>query len=32
MLARPAVAAGRILPPEQALPVYVRDKVVASAL
>jgi len=30
-LARPAVAAGQILPPEQALPVYVRDRVVAAA-
>lgn len=31
-LARPAVAAGQLLPPERALPVYVRDKVVASAM
>jgi len=30
-LARPAVAAGQILPPERALPVYVRDRVVAAA-
>lgn len=30
-LARPRVAAGEILPPEAALPVYVRDKVVATA-
>jgi len=28
-LARPAVSAGRILPAEQALPVYVRDRVVS---
>ena len=31
-LAQPAVNAGQILPPERALPVYVRDKVVASAM
>ena len=30
-LAQPAVAAGQILPPESALPVYVRDRVVAVA-
>ena len=30
-LSRPAVAAGQILPPERALPVYVRDRVVAAA-
>jgi len=30
-LARPAVAKGQILPPERALPVYVRDRVVAVA-
>jgi tRNA threonylcarbamoyladenosine biosynthesis protein TsaB len=30
-LAQPAVAAGQILPPERALPVYVRDRVVAAA-
>lgn len=29
-LARPAVARGQILPAEQALPVYVRDRVVAA--
>jgi len=32
LLAQPAVAAGRLLPPEGALPVYVRDKVVAAAV
>jgi len=32
LLAQPAVAAGQLLPPEGALPVYVRDKVVASAM
>ncbi len=32
LLARPVVAAGKVLPPERALPVYVRDKVVASAM
>jgi len=32
LLAQPAVAAGQLLPPERALPVYVRDKVVASAM
>jgi tRNA threonylcarbamoyladenosine biosynthesis protein TsaB len=31
-LARPAVVAGRILDPAQALPVYVRDNVAVSAL
>jgi tRNA threonylcarbamoyladenosine biosynthesis protein TsaB len=31
-LAEPAVAAGQLLPPELALPVYVRDRVVASAV
>jgi tRNA threonylcarbamoyladenosine biosynthesis protein TsaB len=31
LLAQPAVAAGQILPPERALPVYVRDRVVAAA-
>ena len=31
LLARKDVAAGRILPPEAALPVYVRDRVVAVA-
>jgi tRNA threonylcarbamoyladenosine biosynthesis protein TsaB len=30
-LARPAVVAGRLLPAEGALPVYVRDRVVAAA-
>jgi tRNA threonylcarbamoyladenosine biosynthesis protein TsaB len=29
-LARPAVTGGRILPAEAALPVYVRDRVVAA--
>jgi tRNA A37 threonylcarbamoyladenosine modification protein TsaB len=32
LLAQPAVAAGRLLPAEAALPVYVRDKVVAAAV
>jgi len=32
LLAQPMVAAGQVLPPERALPVYVRDKVVASAM
>jgi tRNA threonylcarbamoyladenosine biosynthesis protein TsaB len=32
LLAQPAVAAGKLLPPEGALPVYVRDKVVAAAV
>ena len=32
LLARPAVASGRLLPAEAALPVYVRDRVVDSAL
>ena len=32
LLARPRVAAGDLLPPEGALPVYVRDRVVNSAL
>jgi tRNA threonylcarbamoyladenosine biosynthesis protein TsaB len=32
LLARPAVARGQVLPAEGALPVYVRDRVVASAL
>jgi tRNA threonylcarbamoyladenosine biosynthesis protein TsaB len=32
LLAQAAVAAGHLLPPEGALPIYVRDKVVASAL
>jgi hypothetical protein len=27
LLARTAIAAGQILPPERALPVYVRDRV-----
>lgn len=31
-LARPAVAAGRLLDPAQAVPVYVRDQVVQSSL
>lgn len=31
ILARPAVAAGQALPPELALPVYVRDRVVEAA-
>ncbi len=31
-LAQPAVAAGQILPAEHALPVYVRDRVVAAAV
>jgi len=31
-LARPLVAAGQVLPPEQALPVYVRDHVVTVAV
>jgi tRNA threonylcarbamoyladenosine biosynthesis protein TsaB len=31
LLAGSAVAAGQILPPERALPVYVRDRVVAAA-
>jgi tRNA threonylcarbamoyladenosine biosynthesis protein TsaB len=31
-LARPLVAAGQILPPELAVPVYVRDHVVTAAL
>ena len=31
-LAETAVSMGQILPPERALPVYVRDKVVASAM
>lgn len=30
-LAAPAVSAGRVLPPEQALPVYVRDRVAEPA-
>lgn len=30
-LAVPAVAAGQVLPPEQALPVYVRDRVAEAA-
>ena len=30
-LARPVVEAGRLLPPERALPVYVRDRVVSAA-
>jgi tRNA threonylcarbamoyladenosine biosynthesis protein TsaB len=29
LLARPVVAAGQLLPPDRALPVYVRDRVVA---
>ena len=32
LLAQPVVATGRLLPPEGALPVYVRDKVVATAM
>ncbi len=32
LLARPAVSAGKLLPPEGALPVYVRDRVVAKSL
>jgi hypothetical protein len=32
LLAQPVVAAGRLLPPEGALPVYVRDNVIASAM
>jgi tRNA threonylcarbamoyladenosine biosynthesis protein TsaB len=32
LLARPRAAAGELLPPEAALPVYVRDRVVATAL
>jgi tRNA threonylcarbamoyladenosine biosynthesis protein TsaB len=32
VLARPRVAAGELLPPEAALPVYVRDRVVAPAM
>ena len=31
LLARPAVAAGELLPAERALPVYVRDRVVAAS-
>lgn len=31
-LARPAVADGQTLPPERALPIYVRDRVVGPAL
>jgi tRNA threonylcarbamoyladenosine biosynthesis protein TsaB len=31
LLARPVVAAGQALPPEQALPVYVRDRVAEAA-
>jgi len=31
-LARPRIAAGQLLPPELALPVYVRDRVISSAL
>ena len=31
-LARPLVTQGQILPPDQALPVYVRDHVVTTAL
>ena len=31
-LARPSVASGQLLPPERALPVYVRDRVVAPVL
>jgi tRNA threonylcarbamoyladenosine biosynthesis protein TsaB len=32
LLARPAVAAGNLLPPERALPVYVMDRVVAASV
>jgi tRNA threonylcarbamoyladenosine biosynthesis protein TsaB len=32
LLAQPRVAAGELLPAERALPVYVRDKVVASVM
>jgi tRNA threonylcarbamoyladenosine biosynthesis protein TsaB len=32
LLAQPRVAAGELLPPEAALPVYVRDRVVATSL
>ena len=32
LLARPAVAAGELLPAERALPVYVRNRVVAASL
>lgn len=32
LLARPAVSAGELLPPERALPVYVRNRVVTAAL
>ena len=31
-MARPRVAAGELLPPEAALPIYVRDRVVATAM
>lgn len=31
-LARTRVASGQLLPPERALPVYVRDRVIASAM
>ena len=31
-LARPVVAAGQLLPPELAVPVYVRDRVIAAAV
>jgi tRNA threonylcarbamoyladenosine biosynthesis protein TsaB len=31
MLARPVVSTGQLLPADRALPVYVRDKVVAAA-
>ena len=32
LLARPAVVAGQLLPPERALPVYVRDRVAAASM
>jgi tRNA threonylcarbamoyladenosine biosynthesis protein TsaB len=32
LLAHPMVAAGKLVPPERALPVYVRDRVVAAPL
>ena len=32
LLARPVVAAGDLLPPERALPVYVRDRVAAASM
>jgi len=31
-LARTRVASGQLLPPERALPVYVRDRVIASVM